>query len=268
LFEEEHSKEGHEDHHAVGENAGSGLSIIDSCKCGGVSNIDTHLVTLSLLLVGFILSRSLGSRGLSNTIFLELVVFLVDILELLLVVLHHHTDLEHTFFKILDWDLLHGFTIEELKLKDLLGSSWFKFVVIFINRLVTLSSSSSIFFGKLFLGLLNLGTVVIVLRSSGFWEILNVFRTMLVEHDDWLGDVLKWTTFLKHLLVDDDSHVVFLLLELFPIVILGSVTCRVSSSGSSGVGRGCVLEKSSFVLSCLVSWFLLLNSIFWSLSGT
>lgn len=270
MFKEEDSKEGHEDHHAVGENAGSGLSIIDGCKCGSVSNIDTHLVSLSLLLVSFILSGLLGHRGLTNTITLELIVFLVDILELLLLILHHHTDLEHTFFKVLDWDLLHGFTIEELKLKDLLGLSWLEFIVIFINRLVTLSSSGSILSGKLFFGFLDLGTVGIVLRFSGSWEILDVFRTMLVEHDDWFGDVLKWTTFLEHPLVDDDSHVVFLLLEFLPIVALGSVTCSIFSSGSSGIGNGWVSEKSSFVLSWL-SWFSRItcwfDSIFWGLSG-
>merc|ERR1712157_350319 len=94
LLEEEHSKEGHEDHHAVGEQRAGGFSV-DSSESGGVSKVNAHFVTLSLLLVGVISGGQLLHGVLGDTVILHLVVVLVHVGNSLLVVLHHHADLEH-----------------------------------------------------------------------------------------------------------------------------------------------------------------------------
>jgi len=98
-----------------------------------VSEVDTHLVSLSLSLVGVISGGLLLHGGLGDTIILELLVVLVDILELLLVVLHHHAHLEHTLGEVLDGDVSHVVTVEELELENLVGNGLVKLVIILVN---------------------------------------------------------------------------------------------------------------------------------------
>merc|ERR1719197_1881292 len=95
-----------------------------------MGQVSAHLVALSLSLVGLVLGRLLLHRVLGDTVLLEHVIVLVDILELLLLVLHHHADLEHALGEVLDWNLLHSLTVDELKLKDLLGNSVIKLIIV------------------------------------------------------------------------------------------------------------------------------------------
>merc|ERR1712183_5174 len=132
LLEEEHSKEGHEDHHAVGEQVGVS-TVINGSEGSGMSKINAHLPALSLLFVLVVSGGLLLPGSLSDTIVLHLVVFFVVVEDSLLLVLHHHADLEHTLLETLDGDFGHIVTIDELKLHDLLGHSIIELPIIVLG---------------------------------------------------------------------------------------------------------------------------------------
>jgi len=229
LFEEEHSKEGHEDHHAVRKQGGGSLTINGS-ESGSVTEVNASFITFSLLLVGIVFGGDLLKGVFFNTILLELLVTFVKISDSLVLVFLHHTDLEHTFGQVLDLDSLTGITVDEFEFEDLIGGSILKFGV----RLIDSSDRSVGWLGSGWLGGVNLGTVVVVRTSLGNWEFLDVVLLVGVKDDGEGFDSVEWHTFVEHLLVDLDSHLVFLRWKFLPVVV-GLVTSGSGVDGSTGV---------------------------------